>query len=376
MIIECEQCKSKFKLDEGLLREEGTKVRCSQCKHVFKAFPPSLSPQEPELVEMESFEETSTVETVAGSGPDRAEPITEIYEDYGEAIEENYGEAIEENYGEAIEENYGEAIEENYGEASEENYGEASEKNYGEASEDAFPRVDLDKDREIEAVPFEKKAEPVLGMEEPAKAKTKPLGAIPGKPKMPAKHSKVRKPGKSPLLPAILIVLVLLLGGATAVYFFAPQYIPESVFQFMPFLKGAETREIRDPGIRRLSFKAITGRFAESTKAGQLFVVKGIVVNNYSSSRSYILVKGSILDDKGKVVKTKLTYAGNTFTDDEIKQLSDDRINQAMRNRPGKGNMNLNVQPQAAIPFMLVFDKLPDNLSEFTVEAVSSSPGK
>jgi predicted Zn finger-like uncharacterized protein len=333
MIIECEQCKSKFKLDEGLLRDEGTKVRCSQCEHVFKAYPPHLSPEEPDLLEIEDFEEALTIEGGPGPGPQGEEPIAEIYEGYDEALGES-----------------------------------------AEAIEEALPRLDLDKGREREGVTFERKAEPVLGMEQVAKAK--PREAIREKPKKAVKPSKVRKPGRSPVLPVILIIIVLLLGGATAVYFFAPQYIPESVVQFLPFLKGAETRETADPGIRRLSFKAITGHFAQSSKAGQLFVVKGIVANNYSSSRSYILVKGSILDDKGKVVRTKLAYAGNTFTDDEIKQLSQDQISQAMRNRPGKGDMNLNVKPQTAIPFMVIFDELPDNLSEFTVEAVSSSPGK
>jgi predicted Zn finger-like uncharacterized protein len=333
MIIECEKCKSKFELDEGLLRDEGTRVRCSQCKHIFTAYPSSLSAEEPDLLEIEDFEQDSTVETAPGSGPEGEEPIAEIYKDYEEALGES-----------------------------------------AEVIEGDLPRLDLDMDREREAVTLERKAEPVLGVEQVAKPK--PKEAIPGKPKKTARPSKLRKPGKSPVLPVILIVIVLLLGGATAVYFFAPQYIPESVVQFLPFLKGAESRERGDPGIRRLSFKAITGHFAESSKAGQLFVVKGIVVNNYSSSRSSILVKGSILDDKGKVVRTKLAYAGNSLTDDEIKQLSHDRINQAMRNRPGKGDMNLNVKPEAAIPFMVIFDELPDNLSEFTVEAVSSSPGK
>jgi len=36
---------------------------------------------------------------------------------------------------------------------------------------------------------------------------------------------------------------------------------------------------------------------------------------------------------------------------------------------------NFNLPSGATIPFMIVFDNLPDNLSEFTVEAVSSSPG-
>ena len=42
---------------------------------------------------------------------------------------------------------------------------------------------------------------------------------------------------------------------------------------------------------------------------------------------------------------------------------------------PGKGGMNRNIKPGASIPFMVVFENLPDDLSEFMVEAVSSAPG-
>jgi hypothetical protein len=107
-----------------------------------------------------------------------------------------------------------------------------------------------------------------------------------------------------------------------------------------------------------------------------LFLIKGMVANNYSNTRSFILIKGSILDDKGKVVKTKLAYAGNIFSENEIKELTLDQINQALRNRSGKNDINVNLKPQAAVPFMVIFEELPENLSEFTVEAVSSAPGE
>ena len=35
MIIQCDQCKAKFKLDPAKVTEAGVKVRCSKCKHVF-----------------------------------------------------------------------------------------------------------------------------------------------------------------------------------------------------------------------------------------------------------------------------------------------------------------------------------------------------
>jgi predicted Zn finger-like uncharacterized protein len=39
MIITCEKCATRFRLDESLLKADGSNVRCSLCKHVFTAFP-------------------------------------------------------------------------------------------------------------------------------------------------------------------------------------------------------------------------------------------------------------------------------------------------------------------------------------------------
>lgn len=40
MIITCEKCATRFRLDESLLKADGSKVRCSLCKLIFTAFPP------------------------------------------------------------------------------------------------------------------------------------------------------------------------------------------------------------------------------------------------------------------------------------------------------------------------------------------------
>ena len=101
-----------------------------------------------------------------------------------------------------------------------------------------------------------------------------------------------------------------------------------------------------------------------------------MVANDYNKSRSFILVKGTILDDKAQVAKRKLAYAGNTIPEKQIQAMTMAQINVELKNRPGKGNINMDVAPNRAIPFMVVLGDLPEDLSEFTVEAVSSSPAK
>jgi hypothetical protein len=169
-----------------------------------------------------------------------------------------------------------------------------------------------------------------------------------------------------------VLILLLILGSAAAVFYFAPNIIPDSI----PFLQPSKKQETIDPGVARLSFKAVSGSFIQSHKAGQLFVIKGMVTNNYPKPRSFILVKGTILDDKGTVVKINMAYGGNSFAEKQIKEKPIEELNKGLKIRMGRNRMNLNVQPGATIPFMIILDKLPVNVSEFTVEAVSSSPGK
>jgi len=41
MVVECNSCLRKFNLDERLLKPSGSKVRCTKCGNIFRAFPES-----------------------------------------------------------------------------------------------------------------------------------------------------------------------------------------------------------------------------------------------------------------------------------------------------------------------------------------------
>jgi hypothetical protein len=162
-----------------------------------------------------------------------------------------------------------------------------------------------------------------------------------------------------------------LVGATAAIILWGPELIQDS----LSILKPSERNELADAGHRRLSFSGVTGSFVESAESGHLFVIKGIVRNDYPKKRSFILIKGSILDDRGRVIKEKLAYAGNSLDEEDIKVANLEQINKAMKNKYGEDRKNVDVEPGGSVPFTIVFENLPDNLSEFTVEAVSSSPG-
>lgn len=45
MIIQCEQCRTKFKLDDSRVTERGVRVRCAKCRHVFTVRRADAAPQ-------------------------------------------------------------------------------------------------------------------------------------------------------------------------------------------------------------------------------------------------------------------------------------------------------------------------------------------
>lgn len=315
MIIECEGCRSKFNLDESLLKREGSKVRCSVCKHIFTAYPP-----EPEIhgsgrIEME--------ETVALDSP----PILAERDDSSPARPRD------QNFDRAFQDALEEPPDDSVISGKEEEFQGRDDLEGPSGMDDQYPDT----------------AEPEE--EGPSTRREK---------------STIRA------LPIILVIVLILLAGSAAIYFLAPQLLPDS----LSFLKPHQKEEVVDVGTARLSFGNVKGGFIQSEQGGQLFVIQGIVINNYPRDRSYILVKGSLLDDKGQVVKTKLAYAGNVFNEEQLKTMPLEEINKGLKNRPGAQNANAAVKPEGQIPFSIVIENLPENLSEFTVEAVSSSPAQ
>ena len=322
MIIECESCASKDNLDEGLLKSGGSKVRCSVCKNIFIAYPPEeLLIEEPttDMILEEELEETLSLDSRTDFEEEEVRPPKGAGEsDFDLAFEEAMEEADV----------------------------------HRAVPPDEMP--DIEEEGAVPATADMRREEAEEGLEDT-------------EPPVP----RIKK-GRSRALPIILLLLLLIFGGAAAVFYFAPDLIPDSI----PFLQPSKKQEMMDPGVARLSFKAVTGSFIESQKAGQLFVIKGMVTNNYPKPRSFILIKGSILDDKGNVVKINMAYAGNTFVEKQIKETPIEELDKGVMMRMGRNNMIFIVQPGATIPFMIINDKLPEKVREFTVEAVSSSPGK
>jgi len=344
MIIECERCHTKFNLDENLLKETGSKVRCSICKHIFTAFPPK-----PEIeIEKDSTERLEEQEIVP---PEEAPKEEGVVPDVDKTIVTEAVEGLrqEEEGIEAI--SFEDISQLDSGLIKEEEEEVKIDVDVAEAMERAA-RIE----EEILAREEEEKGEKIEETEKPAK--TRPI---------------IKKRRRSKLWITILLIILFLVGAAAALIVFKPDFLPESLPLFK---KHLSKEQVFDMGNKRLSFKDLNGSFVNLKKAGKLFLVKGLVANNYPDKRNYIRIKSNILDSKSKVVKSKIAFAGNPINDKELQSLSIEEINKRLMNKFGKNKINTNILPGSSIHFMIIFSDLPEDISEFTVEAISSFPAK
>jgi predicted Zn finger-like uncharacterized protein len=174
----------------------------------------------------------------------------------------------------------------------------------------------------------------------------------------------------------LLLILVLILIVA-ALYYWKPGLVREYgkfIEKYIPVTFFKTAGETPDAGASRLVLSGVSGDFIGSGMSGDLFVIRGTVKNEFPGGRSFIQLRGNILDKKGTVVSNRTVYAGNPIADEKLNVMSTEEISAAMNNRGGMDGMNVNVPSGSSIPFAIVFEELPENVVEFTVEPVSSTP--
>ncbi len=183
----------------------------------------------------------------------------------------------------------------------------------------------------------------------------------------PRRHKKRSAVGK----PVILIVLVFLItAGAYALSLSMGYKIPFLSNVKIPFIQqfiAGDSPSAPEPKPVP-SQKNVNGRFISNKTAGELFIITGKVENPAKVAYSYIQVRGTLLTKEKVKAKILTAYCGNVLSEDELKNNNIDDINQQLSVKEGMNQANVNLNPQGAVPFMLVFSDLPENLQNFTVE--------
>ena len=312
MIISCEKCGTRFRLKDDAVKPEGIRVRCSLCRHIFTVH--SEGPGEtrdPGKVEAEKARPEPRTERAASAR--LVVTDTDDFDDFLSDIDDNF---LEDDF-----------------------IGSQKRKQ---------PRAEY------------------AGKKDPGG------GGLPSDFMGISSERKERRPSflRRMLWAFFLVLLAVAVAGGAALYLY-----PELVYEHIPIARLKPAVEVPDAGASRLVLAGVAGSFVDSSTAGSLFVIRGSVRNEYPESRSFIQVQGSILDDKGKLVLKRTAYAGNAMSDEDLDGMSAEDIARAMNNSYGIDGINRNVPAGTSVPFAVIFESLPENVAEFTVESLRSLPG-
>ena len=209
-----------------------------------------------------------------------------------------------------------------------------------------------------------------------------------GVPGVPETASAVAKPKKSRSKKPVLVAVLLLLLAIGVIVL--PQslgikipYISDIKIPYLsdidlniPYLSDWLNPEEQDvAGNLRINplGRTISGRFVNTASSGRLFVIRGKIKNEYNHPRSFVKVTGKLYQGKKKLVRKSTVYIGNVIPESELADMGIAAINKRMKNKFGDKRSNLKIKAGKMVPFMIVFDKLPNNLDEYTVEVTSSS---
>jgi len=388
MIITCNECDTRFNIDESLLKQTGSKVRCSTCKNVFLAYPSSLSEELDKSSKVETeLEALITDEEIESGIQYKAEEELEGIElAMDEAFEENTKvEEKPEESGLELELDLEPEIDETQAETEVELELELGDKTDSEISAKEEPE-EIEIAKETETKIEENKQEDIDQDKTPGEkeepSKTFNMGIMPDEQEAEKTIEPIDKAEKEALtekseppkvaankkisMPVLLLLLATLLISGV--------YVLDRVGINIPFVSDLLKPEVQDAGNLKIHTFDINNKFVENSKIGKLLVITGKAKNGYSDARSYISITG-ILYTKGKILsKTKTVYCGTILSELELQNMDLDAINNRLSNRLGDNKSNIKVKAEAIISFMVVFADLPENLDEFTIEVAGSFP--
>lgn len=312
MIVQCERCGTKYKLDDSKIRDEGIKLRCSKCQHVFTVSPPvSFDEKElfgekqekadgPSMMEWEDeFTTKPPPEKIPTTRPTPQEPPAP------KAVVPPPPE----------------------------------EKVFGEARADEEPAGEERTSLEEEVFPFRTTA--------PEKT-------------LPKRDRK---------LPVILILSILLMVVIFGAFYFWTQRearIPlvESIYEKVSHLMGGK----RD---HKLFLIYLRG-YEQKLDGEKVYVIQGRVANRSKETKKYVKLKGLLFNKEGKTLASSTGYCGLAITSKEIRETAYASLKSSFGFiSPAKAPP---VPSQQSLPFTIIFFSPPGGATEFRVEIAEAVP--
>ncbi|MDD2335368.1 MAG: DUF3426 domain-containing protein [Geobacteraceae bacterium] len=415
MIIQCEKCKTRFKLDDSRITDSGIRVRCSRCSHTFvvqreapdedsdfESILQGLGGNEPsgqDEVEVSPGIGFSSDKTLAGSGfssdslscdeedqePDSS-PVNSQTDIEEEEAEPEQAEIHRQSFSDLLRKGVG------LPQFQMPSACDASEKTpdlkangRGSALSSLFDNPPVQNDPPLDQEPDSPALCPVT--EEPLEsgASKDPEQSLSIRESIwPVADSKdeeevddnlsplsitSRRKG-SPFLPILMgVLLVLVLGGA-GFYLVSvhsggwADSLPESVKASLGLGKKAG-------GL--VEIRSLEGAFLSNRDAGEIFVMKGDAFNISSKPLTTIQVKGKVYGINGEVLAQQTVFCGNVFSGEQLAVQPYSSMAKVMGRQFGETLANFQVQPGKGVPFVIVFKDVPRGAKDFGAEVMSPS---
>lgn len=187
------------------------------------------------------------------------------------------------------------------------------------------------------------------------------------------KKKKKKKGGKLSLFFAIFFVVFAVSGAG--VYILLPELITETLgisVEENAKEQGGASEENPTDQVKLMTLRNVRQYYFANEKTGQLFVVEGKVVNNFTTPKDLVKVGISLFDANGQVLTSKQQLCGSTASLFQLQVLGQQELEEALNNKIEILTNNTNIQPGGEVSFMIVFYNAPKAVKEFSVEVVEA----
>ncbi|MEE8135840.1 MAG: zinc-ribbon domain-containing protein [Thermodesulfobacteriota bacterium] len=415
MVIECENCKRKFRLDDSRIQPPGSSVRCSKCGHIFfvsKAEDFSdeskLEPSQETLL-FEDLKEEIVTEEKSNDYLEIEEPLSGGSSDITQA-EMSIRKETDETDSDIVDlptehdENLEEFIEKNIAEDNKADI--QSEKLQGlEEQETNFDLEQTDSKQEtkdsIQSAPelFEAGDNEESGIvsnelyteinleeESSQEIATASLDNIPnedmnivtniGEEEFDQPYNEMSESTSRTHIPKsgagffakiiytfITIAALFVIFIASLVILINAEILPKGTLSNLTALvESIIPIELNNTETDKVIITEHSGRWM-NTVNGQVYIVSGFITNESQVPVHYVKLKSKYIAAE-KIQFEDIFYAGNTFTDNELKVSPIENILSKLKQKNGDidvnnsrklAGLNYNIQPGESIPFFTVF---------------------
>ncbi|MDD3294611.1 MAG: DUF3426 domain-containing protein [Geobacteraceae bacterium] len=403
MIIQCEKCKTRFRLDDSRVSEAGVRVRCSRCSHTF-VVRRDTPEEEPDF---DTLLRGLGEETLADAGAGENERIDDTVDkgtegedtalpDQGEkgAAASADGPDVDDVSGTGeIEASSADASTPGFSgdETAPPAFGEGpattapedgADSEFEARLDDAFRPHDDVTAPEATAADETEMFQPVtddgdIAAETPEKSMEVRQSSTDGRP-WPVADSRDEEPEeeqpplcitsrrkKSPLIP--LLAGGLCLVAALVAGFFLLRDRADDLRHLVP---GA-VQKTDIPFMVR----AVEGVFVINRESGELFVMRGEVYNKSARPVGPIRVQGTVYGGDGAVIARKTVGHGNAISPEELSFRSYSGMEKAMSGKSGEAQSGIGVPPGKSVPFVIVFKDVPRSAVRFGAKIVDAAGG-